>query len=245
MRPPHTVHRPRVHLLLFFVPLFSASAQISDPHTQEIDASVPVLSDFHEVIYQIWHTAWPEKNLSILVDVLPEVQRYSDSLRRVVLPGILRDKQSAWDEGTSMLQTIVSQYAAATSPLDSVKLLDAAERLHSQYEVLVRTIRPVTKEIDQFHQVLYMIYHHYWPDRSQEKLASSIASLKDRMAALNGAPLPDRFKSKLESFDAARANLSKAVDQLVAADAAANAEKFEADLERVHSRYQALEQVFE
>ena len=245
MHPPHPVHRSGILLLLFLIPFFSASAQISDPHSQEIDASVPALSGFHEVIYQIWHTAWPEKNVSILVDVLPQVQLYSDSLTRAELPGILRDKQAAWDQEIAALQTIVNHYAAATSPLDSVKLLDAAERLHAQYETLVRTIRPVTKEIDQFHQVLYMIYHHYWPNKDQDKLVSSVASLKEKMTALNNAQLPDRFKSKREAYGTARASLSQALEMLVASDAASNPEKFGSDLERVHSRYQALEQVFE
>lgn len=245
MHPPHTVHRPGILFLLLLFPLCSASAQMSDPHSQEVNASVPALSDFHEVIYQIWHTAWPEKNLSILVDVLPQVQQYTDSLTRAELPGILRDKQAAWDLEIAALQSIVNQYAAATSPLDSVKLLDAAERLHAQYETLVRTIRPVTKEIDQFHQVLYMIYHHYWPNKDQEKLVSSVASLNEKMSALNSAQLPDRLKSKQEAYGTARTNLSQALEMLVASDAASNPDKFGSDLERVHSRYQALEQVFE
>ena len=161
-----------------------ASAQTSVSHSHETDSRVGVLADFHEVIFQIWHNAWPEKNVALLVELLPQVTHYSDTLGRLVLPGILRDKKPAWDEGIEKLQRIVTEYGAATAPLDSVRLLKAAERLHSQFETLVRIIRPVTKELDQFHQVLYMMYHHYWPNRSLKELEPAVASLKEKMVLL-------------------------------------------------------------
>jgi len=233
-----------VLLLLPLMPFSAALPQTSDPHAGETEASVGALSDFHEVIFQIWHTGWPEKNVGMLIDVLPQVKHYSDTLSRVKLSGILRDKQDAWDQGTAKLQGIVAQYEAATAPVDSLKLLDAAERLHAQYEALVRTIRPVTKELDQFHQVLYMIYHHYWPEKDLEKLAPAVDSLKVKMAALNKSTLPARLKQKEAAFKSAREKLARAVDALVASDAGANPAKFASDLDRVHTEYQALESVF-
>jgi hypothetical protein len=238
----------RIWSVLFLsslIPFPAAVPQTSPPHAHETDSRVAVLNDFHEVIFQIWHTAWPEGNVALLSGLLPQVNQYTDTLSRVTLPGILRDKQEAWDEGIAKLKSIVGEYEAATAPLDSVKLLDAAERLHSQYETLVRIIRPVTKELDQFHQVLYMIYHHYWPNKGLEKLTPAVSSLKEKMAALAKSKLPNRLKQKEEAFAEAKANLVRTVDMLVASDAADNPEKFASDLERVHSKYQALEQVFE
>jgi hypothetical protein len=233
---------------LFFVfsfPLHEALAQTIDPHAGELESRVGVLSDFHGVIYQIWHTAWPEKNVGMLVDLLPQVKQYSDTLSRVKLDGILRDKQDLWDEGTARLRSIVAAYGAAAAPVDSAKLLDAAERLHSQYEALVRVVRPVTKELDEFHQVLYMIYHHYWPEKDLKKLPAAVDSLKVKMAALNTSALPSRLKQREGAFNAARVDLSGTVDILTAADAASSPEKFAADLEKLHDKYQSLERVFE
>jgi hypothetical protein len=238
----------RIWSTLFFAllfPLHGALAQTTNPHAGELETRVGVLSDFHEVIYQIWHTAWPEKNLGMLVDLLPQVKQYSDTLSRVKLAGILRDKQDEWDEGTAGLKRIVAEYDAAAAPVDSAKLLDAAERLHAQYEALVRVVRPVTKELDQFHQVLYMIYHHYWPEKDLKKLSPAVDSLKVKMAALNTSALPGRLKQKEGAFNAARADLARMVDILTAADAASSPGKFAADLENVHDRYQALERVFD
>ena len=48
-------------IIIFFtlicVNLFSQDAE----RKSEIDSSVPELFDFHEIIYPIWHTAYPEK----------------------------------------------------------------------------------------------------------------------------------------------------------------------------------------
>jgi len=228
---------------VLFLP--AALAQAPGQHAGELEARVSVLSDFHDVIYQIWHTAWPEKNIGLLIDLLPEVKQYSDTLSRVTLPGILRDKQDAWDQGTAALQNTVAEYEAAAASRDSTKLLDATERLHSQYEALVRIVRPATKELDQFHQVLYMIYHHYWPERDLEKLAPSVDSLKAKMAALNGSTLPNRLKEKEAAYNTAKAELAKAVAVLTPSDASTNPKKFAADLESAHGKYQALEKVFE
>ncbi len=238
----------RIWSTLFFTlffPLHGVLAQTIDPHAGELETRVGVLSDFHGVIYQIWHTAWPEKNVGMLVDLLPQVKQYSDTLSRVKLDGILRDKQDDWDEGTARLRSIVAAYGAAAAPVDSAKLLDAAERLHSQYEALVRVVRPVTKELDEFHQVLYMIYHHYWPEKDLKKLSPAVDSLKVKMTALNKSTLPSRLKQKEGAFNAARADLARAVGILTASDAASGPDKFAADLEKVHDTYQSLERVFE
>lgn len=245
MPPAKTARLVRALVLFGLIPLGPALAQVADQHAHELDTRVPILTEFHEVIYQIWHTAWPEKNISMLAELLPEVQHYSDSLSQVTLSGILRDKQEAWNEGTAALLKTVQEYQLAVAATDSVKILDAAERLHAQYEMLVRIIRPVTKEIDQFHQVLYMVYHHYWPDRNMEKLKPTVVSLAEKMNALAAASLPDRLKKKQAAYDEAKEKLSKAVGTMVKIDPAKEPEKFAAELEAVHSRYQALEQVFD
>jgi hypothetical protein len=230
---------------VLFIPLFSAFPQTSPHHDHETDSRVAVLNDFHEVIFQIWHTAWPEGNVALLSELLPEVRHYTDTVSRVVLPGILRDKQEDWNEGIANLKEVVAEYAAATAPLDSVRLLDAAERLHAQYETMVRIIRPVTKELGQFHEVLYMIYHHYWPEKDMEKLEPAVSSLKEKMAALDKSTLPNRLKKKEKAFNEAKTALAAAVGRLMAADAEGSPEKFGSDLDLLHSKYQMLEQVFE
>ena len=40
----------------------------------ETSSDVPELWEFHDVIYQIWHEAWPEKNTVMLKDLIPEIE---------------------------------------------------------------------------------------------------------------------------------------------------------------------------
>lgn len=228
---------------VFAVPAFAQDAKST--HSDELTAHVPILTEFHEVIFQLWHTAWPEKNVALLKELLPEIKRYSDSIAAVQLPGILRDKEQAWKENTSRLQAVVREYAEASSPIDTQKLLNAAEQLHAQYEMLVRTIRPVLNELDAFHQVLYMLYHHYLPDGNHEKIVSFVEQLKEKMAALEKATLPERLKKKESAFNEARAALGRSVAALDPSIAKTKPAEFEASVERMHSDYQALERVFE
>ena len=233
--------------LMFAFTLFSSASarQTKDTHTDETVAQIPILADFHEVIFKVWHTAWPEKNLAMLSELLPEIKHFSDSLAKVQLPGILRDKEKVWKLNTAKLREIVSEYSTAASPVDSLKLLGAAEKLHAQYEVLVRVTRPVLKEMDAFHQVLYMLYHHYLPEMNQEKLASSVKELKERMTVLEKAALPDRLKKKKTVFHDARATLARSVEALDGSMAKNSPKEFASKVEIMHADYQALEKVFE
>ena len=205
-------------------------------------AQIPVLTEFHEVIFQIWHTAWPEKNVTMLSGLLPEVRTFSYSLAKVRLPGILRDKEKMWNYSTSRLRTIVAEYEAAASPVDSQKLLAAAEQLHAQYERLVRVIRPALQELEDFHQVLYVLYHHDLPENNQEKIVASVKLLKEKMAALDKATLPDRLKKKEAAFLEARLQLARSVELL---DPEMAKKDFASRVETMHTDYQSLEKVLE
>ena len=127
----------------------------------EATAEVPALDSFHEVIFKIWHEAWPQKNAAMLRQLVPDVEKGIASVASAPLPGILRDRKAAWDEGVKKLQNAGSEYKVAAASNDNSKLLAAAEKLHGQFESLMRITRPAMKELDEFHAVLYMIYHHH------------------------------------------------------------------------------------
>ncbi len=233
--------------LIIALPRFSSavSQEKKDTRPDETVAEVPELSQFHEVIFKIWHSAWPDKNIGMLVELLPDIRRDSDTLAKAQLPGILREKEGVWKQNIELLLSIVADYAGASSPVDSAKLLDAAERLHGQYEKLVRITRPPLEELEAFHQVLYMIYHHYLPGQDKLKLVSSVKELKEKMKVLNSATLPDRLKKNEQAFIAARAALAKSVKALDVSKLNNDFNKFESQVETVHSDYQTLQKLFE
>ena len=223
-------------------PLFSQE----DQHSSEINSSVPELSDFHEVIYPIWHTAYPEKNYSMLKELLPDVNSGAEKIYSAILPGILRDKQTEWEEGVNKFRTSVERYNKAMQGTEDSEMLQSAEELHADFEMLVRIIRPVTKEVDEFHKVLYMIYHHYWPNKNREEFAKAVDDLEFRADELNTCVLPKWASDKSDKFKEQSEKLYDSVKKLkVLKDAEADDSEIEKAIDNVHSNYVALEKLFD
>jgi len=206
---------------------------------QETESTVPELTAFHEVIYQIWHTAYPEKDVAMLKGLVPQVNELAGKVFTAQLPGILRDKQAKYDAGLAEFRASVEAYNTAAKGSDEKALLDAAEVLHAKYEALVRILRPVLKEMDDFHKVLYVVFHKDLPDKKWDNIRAAAPDLKAKAEAVAKAPLPTRLQPKAEAFNAAAAGLVEAAAAL--ADGAA----VEGAVLKLHTRYQELEKVFD
>jgi hypothetical protein len=224
-------------------PLLSQEAP--KDRASETSATIPALNDFHTVIFKIWHTAWPKKDYDMLTALLPEIEQGVTAVANAELPGILREKKAAWRNGVEKLQAIVKEYKAAIEAKQKQSLLNAAEKLHGQYELLVRVTRPPLKELEAFHSVLYMLYHYYMPQDSLEEVKVCVGQLQEKMAALNKTMLPSRFKGKEVSFTVARNELDKAVAELAAVVRSDEFGKIKPAVEATHTSYKELANIFE
>jgi len=228
--------------LLLALPHFAQD----DQHSTEVNSSVPELFAFHEVIYPIWHTAYPEKNYAMLKEMVPDVNSGAEKIYSAELPGILRDKQEEWDKGVAKLRTSVEKYNQAMAGTNEEEMLLAAEVLHSDFEMLVRIVKPVTKEVDEFHKVLYMIYHHYWPNKNKEELSKAIDDLDMRANELANCVLPKWASDKAEPFAEQSQKLYDSTKNLKALkNSDADDAQLEEAIEDVHSNYVALESLFD
>jgi hypothetical protein len=228
---------------LLALPISPAVAQPA-PKPEDLKSSVPALDAMHEVIMPLWHDAWPNKDVKAMAAMLPDIEKHVAAVNKAELPMILRDKKAAWVAGVDDLKRTAAAYKAAVEKGDNDALLKAAETLHSQYEALVKIVRPVLKEMEDFHATLYMLYHYQMSPYQPEKAAESIRTLKVKMGALDGAALPDRLKAKTEAFNAQRARLSKSVDELVALLDAKDESRIKTAIEIMHTHYENLEKVF-
>lgn len=226
-------------MMFFFLLLTTFTAF---PQTEDTDSSIPALESFHEIIYPIWHTAYPEKDYAALKSYVPEINKKADIIYSVKLPGILREKQEKWNNGIVELKASVEAYNKAAVGEDNQALLLAAENLHSKYENLVRAIRPVLKEMDAFHKVLYVIYHTYLPDKNYEQIALLTDDLLSKAEAITTAKLPKRVQSKSEVIKTASENLVLSVKELK--EKSKDEVEFAAAVEKMHSNYQSLEALF-
>ncbi len=238
----------RIHYIavLFFLSIVSCSAQEKSHELgAELKAEVPALKEFHTVIFQLWHTAWPEKDIAMLISLLPEIEKYTEAVSSAELPGILRDKKEAWAKGVGQLQNIVAEYKNAVKEKNDKHLLDVAENLHAQYEKLVRVVRPPLPELDAFHTVLYPLYHYYLPEYHLQNIKKSVLALKDKMGLLNNVTLPERRKAIEPVFVEKRATLSASVDELAVAVESNDKETITSAIEKMHTEYQVLEHALE
>lgn len=231
-------------MLLLLVMFVMAPVYAQQEH--EVKSEISELTQFHDVIYPIWHSAWPEKNIEMLKSFVPDVEKGYQKIASAKLPGILRDKKVKWEEGVKKFGATVDAYKEASKKDDNQALLDAAEKLHMQYEALVRVVKPVLKEVDAFHQELYLVYHYYSPEYNFEKLKSSAAVLKTKMVDLMNAKLSTKMQPRQEKFDLARTNLNIAVLKLNEIIANGdNKDEITKAVDGMHSKYEELEKVFD
>lgn len=228
---------------LIFFPQIIKSQQ--ENFEEETNPSIPALTNFHEVIYPIWHTAYPEKDFDMLKDLRGEVNEKSIEIINAELPGILRDKKIQWENGISEFREAVSNYNSAAENNDGNKLLTAAENLHSAYEKLVRIIKPVTPQIAEFHKTLYLIYHHFLPDNNMEKIKEVSVTLVTQAKEIKNSKLPKKLEDKKKDFESLADNLIQAAVQLEKICSDANTDNLSAAVESVHTNYQQLEAFFE
>ncbi|UCE41231.1 MAG: hypothetical protein JSV17_17660 [Candidatus Aminicenantes bacterium] len=232
-----------IFLFLLLSPICLSASGLTQ--TGETESRVDELSEFHEIIYPIWHTAYPEKDYAALREYVPEVNRLAKNLFDAKLPGILRDKKAKWDQGMEQLKKAVEDYNKAAVGEDNQALLDAAETLHAKFEMMVRIIRPVLKEIDEFHKVLYVVYHKYLPDKKIDKIKDVTDDFILKAEAITKATLPKRLEGKTEEFLAAAKDLLAASKKLKETCDTENIEAIEKAVESLHTKYQNLEKIFD
>jgi len=156
---------------------------------EEVSTDIPTLSDFHEVIYPLWHDAWPNNNFELMKELYPKVRELTEKLNNEVLPGILRDKENVWKERLAKLTTSVKLYKQAIDENDEAGLKNVVEEVHTNYEGLVRAITPLMKELDAFHVVLHKMYHYYMLEKNMDALRTAAMELLEKAKALQTARL--------------------------------------------------------
>ena len=233
----------KVIYFLFFLslPLF-AQEYVAD---NEMSSSVKELSDFHEVIYKIWHTGYASKDYAVLREAVPEVNSGAEKIYNAELTGILRDKQKKWDETVAGFKNAVEGYDSAAAGDNDEALLTAAEVLHTYYELLVRCIKPVLPEMEDFHKTLYVVYHKYFPSKNYAAIKELSDEIISKAVKIKDAKLPSRLTAKGDSFKAASNNLYHSTLSLKEALYANNSVLIDSAVEKMHSDYQRLEAVFD
>jgi hypothetical protein len=213
------------------------AAPESRPASSELKAEVPELTAYHEVIFELWHKAWPEKDAALMKELLPRAQKDFVPVKEAKLPGILRDRQAAWDAGLKTMAGALDDYGRAAGADNLQGMLDAVETLHSAFEQQMRIVRPPMKELDAFHVELYQIYHHSMPEKQLGALRAGAERMGERCGELAAAPPPRRYTGPPEALKEKVAALCAATSGAQKAAAGDDWKAIEAAVESVHSAY--------
>jgi vacuolar-type H+-ATPase subunit I/STV1 len=192
---------------------------------EELSASVPELSELHEVVYPLWHTAFPDKDFALIKE-------------------LLREKQTVWNEGKQALKSTLEQLHQATDEDNQEDMLKQTEAFHSAYESLVRTIRPLVTELDAFHQELYKLYHYHAPNEDLEAMRVTVAAMVEKIVPLKSVQLPTRLAERQVEFDEAVGALDSELNLLAEVVQTNRKKEIAAAVEKVHTAYQNTEKIF-
>jgi hypothetical protein len=225
--------------------LFLAGSAAAQDMKSETSGEIPALSAFHEIIYPIWHTAYPSKDYAALRGFVSQVDSLAANIYAIKLPAILHEKTAKWNAALAQFKAAVIAYDKAAATKDDAALLNAAEALHAKYEGLVRAIRPVLAEMDVFHQALYVVYHKYASAKQYDEIRGASADLLAKAEAVAQAHLPKSREAKSEAFKKAAAELVDAAKSLDAAGRNHDHDGMDKGVERLHAKFQALEKLFE
>lgn len=235
-------------LILVFAVLSFITINAKAQHTidsTEITSSVPELFEFHDVIYVIWHEAYPSKDITALKGMVEKIKPYMEKINSAKLPGIMQDKKDKWQEGLKVLNASAENYYKTAEGEDNQAMLDAAEKLHADFEMMVRILRPVNKEVDSYHKDLYVIFHKFYPSKDYKSIEGLIDGMITKAEACINSKLPKRLEEKTEEYKKLTKEL---VDKTIALKDAlkTNDEKsIDKAIDDMHSKYQDVEKLFD
>lgn len=233
--------------MLFLLSFSSISFAQEKIDSSEITSDVPELFAFHEVIYPMWHNAYPAKDYEMLKSFVPQIKASVESINNAKLPGILRERESEWKTRLKELNTVAETYYAAAEKNNQEALLDAAEKLHREFEMMMRVIRPAIRELDEYHQTLYIIYHKLYPAKKYDEIYGLMDNLLDKANAVATYPhekLKRRLGDRIPEFDAASKELLIKTQALAEVLKGNDGKKKDEAIELMHSAYEHLDTVF-
>lgn len=234
--------------ILMFAVLSIITINVNAQHSidsTEITSSVPELSEFHDVIYVIWHEAYPNKDIAALKGMVDKIKPYMDKINNAKLPGIAQDKDSKWKEGLKVLNASADNYYSKAEGSDDQAMLDAAEKLHADFEMMVRVLRPVNKEVDSYHKDLYVIFHKFYPSKDYKSIGGLIDGMISKAEACTNAKLPKRLEGKTDEYQKLTKELVEKTMALKDALKTNDGAVIDKAVDVMHSKYQDVEKLFD
>lgn len=236
-------------ILLFFTgcgkePKIEAEKEKA-PVTEMKKPGVEEIREFHGVLFPVWHTYLPERDFKSIREAVPEFKRTLEILMKAELPQFYHNVKDDFEDKRESLTLAVENLDSVAQTGDDEKLAKAVEDMHTAFEKMVRVLAPRIKELEDFHLVLYPLWHQAMPKKDFRAIKASIPSLKERIDALMKAQLPQKLKDVEIQFIERRETLRKEVLELADVCRQNKDHKIIEKLTQMHEAYLKLDEVFE
>lgn len=215
------------------------------PVTEMKRPKIDGMTEFHEVLYPVWHSYLPDGDYQSIRQAIPEFKRTTGILMETELPQYYHTVKDDFEAKRQNLALAVEELESVAQSGDDKKLAKAVEGMHTAFERMARVLAPRIRELDEFHLVLYPLWHQAMPNKDYQAVKAAIPSLEKRLADLMRAQLPQRSKGTEPQFLEKREALSQAVHELADVCRQDEDEKIFDSLTQMHEAYRALDHVFE
>lgn len=215
------------------------------PVTEMKKPGVTGIREFHQVLYPVWHDYFPQGDFQSIRNAIPEFKRAAKILTEAELPQFYHTVKDDFETKRQNLASAVDKMESVAQTGDDKELAKAVEEMHTAFERMARVLAPRTKESEEFHLVLYPLWHQAMPDKDYQAIKAAVPSLESKMSALMQAQLSQRFRGIESEFVEKREALRLSVEDLADVCRQNKDEKIIDKLTVMHDAYRELDQVFE
>jgi hypothetical protein len=212
-----------------------------------IDRVKMAMEDFHQVMMPLWHESFPKQDYQTIREKAPMLRERLMVLIRVQPPAKLKEDEEKLRDFQAKRQELafhVTQVGLAAKDGPDSTLASAFEGMHWAYEELEKVFAEPLKELESFHETLYLLWHKALPERDYKTIKETAQVLKTEADSLMKASLPEGCKVKKEEFDKRRGALKDEVYQLAEKSERGTEDEIDLSLKAVHDKFVELNQLF-
>ena len=205
------------------------------------------IKQFHDALFPLWHSTLPDSDFQSIRDAAPRLKEEYQKIVKAEIPPYYQHVKDKFILERDQLGLAVHELdtIAGASSEDYEMLPQAVEDVHSAFEEMVRVLAPRTKEVEDFHLVMYPLWHEALPKSDWATIQARVPILRAEMDTLMTTPVPQWLAGKELRIIETRDALDKEVNLLVAACKSDNTAEIKKALESVHSHFRTLDEVFD
>jgi len=215
------------------------------PVTEMKKPGVTGIREFHQVLYPVWHDYFPQGDFQSIRKAIPEFKEATKILTQAELPQFYHNVKDDFEAKRKNLALSVEKMESVAQTGDDKELAKAVEEMHTSFERMARVLAPRIRELEQFHLVLYPLWHQAMPNKDYQAIKAAVPPLESKMEALMQAQLSRRFSGIESQFVEKREALRLSVKDLAEVCRQNKDDKMIDKLTVMHDAYRELDQVFE